>query len=189
MVGANTRDLQGARIRSWHCLEPDDVLAGRLRETTRKIAHCTVTTGTIAAVAGRSYDCILYIDVLEHVEDDHGELAAAARLLRPGGRLIVVAPAHQSLYSPFDKAIGHFRRYDKAMLRAGAPPGCVETRLAYLDSAGMLLSLANSMLLRQSMPTLRQILFWDRFVIPVSRILDPLLGYRCGKSILAVWTR
>jgi hypothetical protein len=39
------------------------------------------------------------------------------------------------------------------------------------------------------MPTLHQILFWDRFLIPVSRVADRLLGGSLGKSVLGVWER
>jgi hypothetical protein len=61
--------------------------------------------------------------------------------------------------------------------------------MRYLDSVGLAASLANRTLLRQSIPTARQIMIWDRLMVPMSRILDPLLGYRAGKSILAVWSR
>ena len=60
----------------------------------------------VRAPADERFDTILYIDVLEHIDDDLGELARSATHLRPGGHLIVLAPAHQALYSPFDKAIG-----------------------------------------------------------------------------------
>ena len=53
---------------------------------------------------------------------------------------------------------------------------------------GMGLSLANRALLKQSQPTLRQILFWDRYVVPV-QVLDPMLAYRFGKSVLGIWQR
>jgi hypothetical protein len=57
----------------------------------------------------------------------------------------------------------------------------------YLDAAGLLLSAANRVLLRSSMPTRWQVLTWDRAFVPVSRVLDGLTGRRVGKSILAVW--
>ena len=63
------------------------------------------------------------------------------------------------------------------------------TTLRYLDSVGMMASLGNRLLLRAGMPTLRQILAWDRLMVPLSRRLDPWVGYRFGRSILAVWTR
>jgi SAM-dependent methyltransferase len=188
-IGSNTALLHGDAVRSWRCLEPDPALAVRARETTRALRDCEVVVGTIDGQPPEAYDSILYVDVLEHVEDDRRETALAARCLRPGGRLVVLSPAHPSLYSPFDRAVGHHRRYDAASLRACRPEGCRETRLEYLDSAGLLLSWGNRALLRQSMPTLRQILVWDRLVVPVSRVLDPLLGRRVGKSILCAWTR
>jgi len=61
--------------------------------------------------------------------------------------------------------------------------------LVRLDSAGTLASLANRLALHQSMPTLRQIAVWDRVLVPVSRVLDPLLAYSIGKVVLAVWRK
>jgi SAM-dependent methyltransferase len=188
-IGSNTAILHGDAVSSWRCLEPDPRLAARARDATRGLLACEVVVGTIEGQPLEAFDSILYVDVLEHVKDDRRETALAAARLRPGGRLVVLAPAHPSLYSPFDRAVGHHRRYDAASLRACRPQGCVETRLEYLDSAGLLLSWGNRALLRQSMPTLRQILVWDRLVVPVSRVLDPLLGRRVGKSILCAWKR
>ena len=62
-------------------------------------------------------------------------------------------------------------------------------RLHYLDSIGMLASLGNRLILKSSMPTRRQIALWDRLMVPISRLADPLLGHRLGKSVLGVWQR
>ena len=59
----------------------------------------------------------------------------------------------------------------------------------YLDAAGLVLSLGNRVLLRSSTPTVRQIHIWDRRFVTVSRYIDPLLGYRLGKSVLAIWRK
>ena len=40
---------------------------------------------------------------------------------------------------------------------------------------------------QQSSPTLEQILFWDKSLIPVSRLIGPLVGFRFGKSSLSIW--
>jgi hypothetical protein len=50
-------------------------------------------------------------------------------------------------------------------------------------------SLANRALLRQALPSSRQIAVWDRVMIPASRVLDPLLAYSFGRSVLAVYER
>jgi len=190
-LGANTELLRQDREERWVCLEPDPELAGELRRRlARPLAEgrCEVVGGTLEDLdPARRFDAILYIDVLEHIEDDRGELARAAGRLEPGGSLVVLAPAHGFLYSPFDAAIGHYRRYDKASLLAAAPEVLEPVSLRYLDAAGLVLSLGNRLLLRRSLPTLRQILFWDRRVVPISCRLDPLLGYRWGKTVLGVW--
>lgn len=188
-IGANTALLQNENVRSWHCLEPDPELEARLDVVISRFPTCSASTGTIRSAFGSHFDTILYIDVLEHIEADHAELTTAADLLRPGGHLIVLSPAHQFLFSKFDAEIGHFRRYNKASLRVCGPTALALDRLFYLDSAGILLSLANRLLLRQTTPTLKQIQTWDKHVIPVSQALDGVLGRSIGKTIVGVWTR
>ena len=53
----------------------------------------------------------------------------------------------------------------------------------------MLASLGNRLVLQRSMPSQRQIAVWDRLMVPLSRLIDPLLGYSLGKSVLAVWRK
>ena len=192
-IGATAAMLAGADETEWVCLEPDSRLADRLQERVNAgelPRVCRVQVGTTAELSeAAAFDTVLYVDVLEHIEDDAAELLRAADLLAPRGRLVVLAPAHQALFSPFDAAIGHHRRYDRQSLQAAAPAAVREEQILYLDAAGLLLSGANRMLLRQSMPTARQVMFWDRRVIPVSRIVDPIAGFRLGKTIVGVWRR
>lgn len=190
-IGANTPYLDSRRSGKWVCLEPDPDLMARLSLSLNLDSSPQYETvcGTIGSMGARLFDTIVYIDVLEHIEDDRAELDAAARRLRPGGRIVVLSPAHRWLFTPFDAAIGHFRRYDRSMLRKISPTGLELQRIRYLDSVGLTASFANFALLRQSMPTAAQLQFWDKFLIPLSRILDPLLRYSLGKSLLAVWSK
>jgi SAM-dependent methyltransferase len=188
-IGTNTRELYGAGVKSWVCLEPDASLAAQARAAVASLPHAAVVVGTTesaAASLGR-YDSVLYVDVLEHIDDDRAELARAAALLRDGGHLVVLCPAHQSLYSELDRAVGHFRRYDAESLRAAGPAELTLETVFYLDSVGMLASLANRALLKSSQPSLGQIKVWDRLMVPLSRLLDPCMGRRLGKSVIAVW--
>ena len=191
-IGANTPFLDRGGNRRWVCLEPDRLLTSQLTSNlARSTAHreYEVICGTVRSLEAGQFDTIIYIDVLEHIEDDCGELAAAGALLRSGGRLIVLSPAHQRLFTPFDAAIGHVRRYDRSMLRSISPPELRLEQVWYLDSAGLALSAANRLFLHQSMPTKAQIAFWDRVVIPVSRVLDRCLWGSLGKTIVGVWRR
>ena len=189
-IGATTQALCDGSARRWVCLEPDPEMS---QETASGIAAgrlprcCEARAGTVRDLgAGELFDAILYIDVLEHIEDDAGELAAASDHLKTPGRLVVLSPAHQWLYTPFDREIGHHRRYNKKSLLAAAPPGLRRVELRYLDSVGLLASLGNRLLLRSSMPTEQQIRLWDRLMVPASRIVDPALNFTLGKSILGV---
>ncbi len=116
-LGATTETLCGGGENRWVCLEPDKEMAGEIEAKIRAgalPANCEAAALTLEELdEAEKFDSILYIDVLEHIEDDRAEVLAAARHLRAGGHLIVLAPAHQFLYTPFDKAIGHFRRYNK----------------------------------------------------------------------------
>lgn len=192
-IGATTVALHDGTARRWVCLEPDESLALRLKA---RLIPCVdrsttnVVVGSLRTFSGRPcFDCILFIDVLEHIHDDRGQIETAARLIRRGGHIVILSPAHNWLFSEFDKSIGHLRRYNKAILKSMKPAGWVETKLAYLDSVGVFLSLGNALGLRQSMPSQWQIILWDRVCVPASRIIDRLFRGTIGKSVLAVWRK
>jgi len=58
-----------------------------------------------------SFDTIVCLNVIEHIEDDGDAVAAMAGWLRPGGTLLVQVPAHRWLLGSIDDALGHYRRY------------------------------------------------------------------------------
>ncbi len=190
-IGATTRMLCDGTQEEWRCLEPDVPMA-RMLETQvangELPACCVVQAGTVADV-NEQFDSLIYIDVLEHIPEDAAEIAAAAERVKAGGYIVVLSPAHQHLYTAFDKRIGHCRRYSKGMLAELTTPMLSVERLRYLDSVGYFASLANRLMLRQSMPTLNQIRVWDGVMVPVSKVLDPLLGYKAGKSVLCIWRK
>jgi hypothetical protein len=189
-IGSNTTKLRHLSMGQWLCLEPDELLLSELQGNvvTNISSPIEVVGGTVYTLPeDLLFDTALYIDVLEHITDDVAEIAAVAKHIRSSGHIIVLSPAHQLLYSPFDRAIGHHRRYNRASLLRCTPPNVQPILVCYLDSAGYFLSLANRILLNQSKPTLKQILLWDNYILPASRFIDPLLGFHFGKSILGVW--
>ncbi len=192
-LGNTTRILKNENQSSWLAMEPDSNLANELKKkifSDPALDGVKVRTGTLKDLESNDkFDAILYIDVLEHIENDAAELIEAASHLNSGGKLVVLAPAHDFFYTEFDRAIGHFRRYNQKSLSNLKPDGVFCEKVFYLDMFGMLASFANRFLLRQSLPTIRQILIWDRFLVPLSRIFDKVFFYRFGKTIVAIWQK
>jgi SAM-dependent methyltransferase len=82
-----------------------------------------------------SIDALVALDVLEHCEDDAASIAEAARVVRPGGCLVMTVPALHSLWSPHDDANRHFRRYQRAeLVRVVAGGGFEVERATYFNS-------------------------------------------------------
>ena len=114
-IGAATATFNDSTQRRWVCLEPDRALADRIKPgLPAKLTNCEIVAGTLSDLGpDQQFDGILYMDVLEHIEADGAELARAARHLKPDGILTILSPALPWLFTPFDTAIGHYRRYTK----------------------------------------------------------------------------
>lgn len=63
------------------------------------------------------FDVVTALDVLEHLDDDTGALREFRRVLKPGGRAFIFAPAHRWLWSLQDEVSHHKRRYVARTLR------------------------------------------------------------------------
>ena len=166
-------------------MEPDYNLFNKLvnSHSSKKNGLVSYRCGTVKDIIDK-FDSIVYIDVLEHIEDDLNQLNQCSRCLSSGGNIIVLSPAHENLFSPFDVSVGHYRRYDKKMLQNLAGESLKLKKVFYLDCYGLFLNLANRLLLRKSMPSSRQIQFWDGFVVPISKIFDPVFNFKIGKSVI-----
>lgn len=191
-IGSRAKNLHIFSTK-WIAVEPDLNLSLPLHSEVQKnpiFSNIEIFNGFIGDLPmDQSANSILYVDVLEHIKDDRQELRLAAARLDIGGYLIVLSPAHNFLYSNFDRAIGHHRRYSSASLIDLSPPGCVLVEKKMLDSVGLLASLGNAIFLKRSLPSSGQIYFWDSFMIPLSRLIDRLIFFSLGKSILMIWKK
>lgn len=167
------------------CVEPDARLRARLAADTL-VAHAG-----IEAIAPASVDLIYTVNVLEHIEDDAGAVAALRDRLRPGGRLLVYVPAFPILYSSMDRKVGHVRRYRRAGLAALLrEAGMQVERIAYCDCLGF----AAALLFKavgggDGTLNRRALIAYDRFIFPLSRLLDRVAGPWIGKNLIALARR
>ncbi len=79
--------------------------------------HVRKGSCTALPLADASADIATALDVIEHIPDDAAAVGEMFRILRPGGTLIVTVPAFQSLWSDWDVALHHQRRYRRKPLR------------------------------------------------------------------------
>ncbi len=190
-LGGTATTLCDGSQTEWLCVEPDAELAARIEEKISSGALpscCKTHIGFLESIDEQEkFDVAIYIDVLEHIEHDTQQLATAMRYVKRGGHIIVLSPAYQWLFSPFDAAIGHYRRYTRKSLLATAPSELRIKKAFYLDSLGLCTSTVNKLFLKQSQPTPEQIALWDNVIIPLSKITDFLIGYNAGRSVIAVW--
>ena len=87
----------------------------RLDRPDRQLIEADLSQGLPAALP--AYDCVLALDVIEHIDDDSQAMRELRRLSTTEGRLIVSVPALPELYSEFDEVQGHRRRYTAQSLR------------------------------------------------------------------------
>lgn len=193
-IGGTTRVLaKNFTFNSFLGIEPDAQMVEHLHslqaqgEIPASYAFEIATINDLPETA--LYDTILYIDVLEHLEFHAEEVQMAQKHLKKGGYLVILSPAYNFLYTEFDKAIGHYRRYNRPMMHSLTPAGLRPVTTFNLDMVGLLASAGNLLVLKSPQPSLKQILFWDRVLVPISRIVDRLFFYRFGRSIIQVWQK
>jgi SAM-dependent methyltransferase len=93
-----------------------DYFAEGLRLARRR-SDCALVQGDMARPPfSAGFHIVGIFDVLEHLSDDRGALRLLWHMLEPGGALLLTTPAAPSLWSDFDVASGHCRRYERAEL-------------------------------------------------------------------------
>jgi SAM-dependent methyltransferase len=134
------------------------------------------------------FDSVLMVNVLEHIADDVEALRGLGRLLVPGGFVVVYVPALNGLYGPWDKRIGHYRRYSVWRLRevfreAGLEP--VELRwVNFLAIPAWAAFGRGNIDDRERSGNLLSL--WDRIAVPAARSLESHVRMPIGLNVLGV---
>lgn len=93
----------------------------RLLRTRFRPEQILSLAGDQVPLPAASLDYVTALDVLEHTPDDRAVVAGFQRLLKPGGVALVTVPASMALWSDWDEALHHYRRYSRPQLRALFP--------------------------------------------------------------------
>ena len=135
----------------------------------------------------KKFDTILYMDVLEHIENDKKEIDRALEQLNSGGSLIFFVPAYQFLYSDFDQAIGHVKRYNKQFFLSFKKNENISIiELMYFDSMGFFIAILNKLFNKNKKESIGWgVKIWDKLIF-LSKIMDLIFLNKFGKSLLCV---
>ena len=137
-----------------------------------------------------NFNTIIYLNVLEHINEDKKEIELALSRLNLGGHLIILTPAHQNLYSKFDKVIGHLRRYDAGFFSSNNYKNAKIKKLIYMDALGYILYFFNKIFFKEEVyPSKIKIFVWDKIFTPITIIFDYITRYKFGKNILCIYEK
>ena len=114
--GSFTRNYYKKNMDEIVLTEKDDKQIIDLKNKFGKNINISISNLDIEKLT-KSFDTILYLHVLEHIKDDIKEIENATKKLNKDGHLIIMVPAHQKIYGNLDKAVGHYRRYEKKFFK------------------------------------------------------------------------
>ena len=134
----------------------------------------------------RTFRMIYSVNVLEHIEND----AAAVMQLRgklssTHGGVKILVPARQELFSVMDEKFGHFRRYERRQLiDLFEENGFAVTSCRYFDFIGYFAMIFYKYTDNSGKINRSALLAYDRYIFPLSRMLDKLFGWFIGKNLI-----
>ena len=175
------------------CLEPVDPYRLHLLQKFRKHLNVTVYPYPIEQTPNEEvkegrFDCVLCINVLEHIADDRGALCRMRRLAGPGGRVVVFVPGLPCIYGRMDKAMGHCRRYTlRSLRRMFHEVGLRPEQGRYMNMIGAPAWWWQGRVRKKQKLSVAATLAFDR-LLPFLSALERLLPVPFGQSVYLVGT-
>ena len=175
-------------------VEPSENMIGRLREKFTDTDNVTIIQQEFDTLVrdtpAGSYDCVILVNVLEHIEDDSTAVSECMRILRPNGHLLVLVPALPFLFSDLDAAVGHYRRYTKDGLSSTFESASFSIELhSYFDFLGIfpwwvLNTLGGAIKFNPKLVNVYDLVF-----VPITRWLEERINPPVGKNLITVGKR
>lgn len=192
-IGTYSPDLL-QRALSLDLVEPSSSQHQRLLErfagdVRAHVIQCSAEQWAASAEPG-SYDSVVMINVLEHIEDDRAVLKGIHRALKPKGRLLIFVPALMVLYSKLDRLFGHYRRYHRAeLLDKTKAAGFEMQRCRYFDLLGTVPWFLVNRLAGATRFSAGAARLYDAIGVPVTRALERVITPPFGKNLVLVATK
>lgn len=192
--GGNISTLIRPHVATLDLVEPSANLVVSLKRRFGAIDGVAIYEESLEArlleTADETYESIVLVNVLEHIEDDAMAIEGFYRILKPGGHLLLFVPALEFLFSDLDVVLRHFRRYQRPELNQQTrAAGFDIVKSRYFDVIGVLpwWLLNTKMGATGFNPVLAKI--YDTVFVPLSRGLESLAPPPFGKNIILVAKR
>jgi SAM-dependent methyltransferase len=132
------------------------------------------------AFGNKKFDCIVCLNVLEHIENDQQAIKNMTELLKPHGALVILVPIFDFLYGSIDASIHHFRRYDKDSLLQLLSKEHMEIKLARrLNFFGAIGWWFAGRVLKTTTVRRRQLFLFNKiapYILPMENVIEPPIG-------------
>ena len=150
-----------------------------------------VTDAGLFDLLGRQpFDSVVCCNVIEHVKDDTMAVSNILTCLKPGGHIFLFVPAFEALFNDMDRLAGHQRRYTRLRLLDTLPDDGVSIlKSSYFNPVGGMawwIQKFTEIKDLNSPDIRRKIVFFDRWILPVSRLLNPLTRKFFGQSVYLI---
>jgi len=188
-VGNFSDFLLGLNIESLNAYEPSANMYPYLEKkftSNESVATHNCFFESVVDQFHNHFDSVIYINVLEHIENDVESLLEAQKTLKQDGHIIVFVPALPFLYSDLDKSVGHFRRYTESTLTDTANKAGLEIEsIKYFDIAGIIPWYIAFVLLKHTATT-GNVSLYDKLVIPIMKKVEQMITPPVGKNLLMI---
>jgi len=135
-------------------------------------------------------DTILCVNVLEHIEDDKQAIENMMSLLKPEGNLLLFVPAFGSIYNKLDELAGHYRRYNRSSIKKLVENQSYQIVLnQYFNPIGFFTWWVQKFFTHKNLNSdsiNKQVIFFDKFIVPISKLFNPLTKLIFGQSVICV---
>lgn len=133
-----------------------------------------------------TFDSIFALNVVEHIFDDKQAIQNCYKLLKKGGRLVILVPAYQFLFNRFDKELEHYRRYNQKSLNAIFDLDKFKIiHNQYFNAGGILGWYVSGRILKNKLIPKGQIKFYN-ILVPFFKVFDKVVCNKIGLSVISV---
>lgn len=143
-------------------------------------------TKDVTALQAHHFDTIVCMNVIEHIDDEVWAARKMYSILEPGGHIIMLAPAFNFLYSPYDRKVGHYRRYTKKSLRESLESsGFAVKKVYYFNMLGALGWFVVFKLLKRDFTGSKKVSLLEKLT-PFLSFVERVIPVPFGLSVIAV---